>query len=56
MEAREREMWTSGCSRTLAGGAWGRYRELVDELAEEHDPLDLAAAAHLPRRRARAAS
>src|SRR5437763_16868802 len=29
----------------LSGGGWGCYRELVEERADEHDPVDLAAAA-----------
>jgi ATP-dependent RNA helicase DeaD len=45
MEAREREMMEERLLKTLQGGTWGAYRELVTELAEEHDPLDLAAAA-----------
>jgi ATP-dependent RNA helicase DeaD len=45
MEAREREMMGERLLKTLQGGTWGGYRELVAELAEEHDPLDLAAAA-----------
>jgi ATP-dependent RNA helicase DeaD len=45
MEAREREMMEERLLKALQGGTWGGYRELVGELAEEHDPLDLAAAA-----------
>lgn len=29
----------------LAGGGWGRYREVVEELLDDHDPVDVAAAA-----------
>ena len=45
MEAREREVLGERLLGTLSGGTWGGYRELVEELAEEHDPIDLAAAA-----------
>src|SRR5581483_2303039 len=39
------EMVEERLLKTLQGGTWGGYRELLAELAEEHDPLDLAAAA-----------
>ncbi|HZR98464.1 MAG TPA: C-terminal helicase domain-containing protein, partial [Chloroflexota bacterium] len=45
MEAREREVLGERLLKLLGGGGWGGYRELVEELAEEHDPIDLAAAA-----------
>jgi ATP-dependent RNA helicase DeaD len=45
MEARDREVLSERLLTTLSGGSWGGYRELVEELAEEHDPVDLAAAA-----------
>jgi ATP-dependent RNA helicase DeaD len=45
METREREVVGERLLKTLTGGTWGGYRELVEELAEEHDPVDLAAAA-----------
>jgi ATP-dependent RNA helicase DeaD len=45
IEARDREVLAERLLTTLAGGAWGSYRELVEELAEEHDLVDLAAAA-----------
>jgi ATP-dependent RNA helicase DeaD len=45
MEAREREVLGERLLGVLGGGTWGGYRELVEELAEEHDPVDLAAAA-----------
>lgn len=45
LEARERELLAERVVSTLTAGGWGPYREVVEELAEQHDPVDLAAAA-----------
>jgi ATP-dependent RNA helicase DeaD len=45
VEARERELLAERLETSMGSGAWGPYRELVEELAEQHDPVDLAAAA-----------
>jgi ATP-dependent RNA helicase DeaD len=45
MEARDQELWTDRLLKELTDGRWGPFREVIDELAGEHDPLDLAAAA-----------
>ena len=42
---RERELLAERVVAMLHGGAWGRYRPVVEELADDHDPIDLAAAA-----------
>jgi ATP-dependent RNA helicase DeaD len=47
-EAEERELEILGARLTaaLGKGGWGRYRPLIEEmLLEDHDPVDLAAAA-----------
>jgi ATP-dependent RNA helicase DeaD len=45
VEAREAEALEERLLQALENGRWGRYRALVEELADEHDPVDLAAAA-----------
>src|SRR5436305_1654773 len=45
VEEREREQLAERVLDSLRQGRWGPYRELVSELAEEHEPCDLAAAA-----------
>ena len=45
LEEREREQLAERVLGSLRDGRWGPYRELVEELAEEHAPCDLAAAA-----------
>lgn len=45
IEEREREQLAERVLESLREGRWGVYRELVAELAEEHEPCDLAAAA-----------
>ena len=42
---REREILETDLERMLKGGSWGQYRGLVEELADEHDPVNIAAAA-----------
>lgn len=42
---REREVLESQIERSLETGSWGQYRELVEDLANEHDLLNIAAAA-----------
>jgi ATP-dependent RNA helicase DeaD len=42
---REREVLEEELVRTLQSGSWGQYRDLVEELAAEHDPINVAAAA-----------
>jgi superfamily II DNA/RNA helicase len=45
-EEREVEMLEARLLATLAKGGWGRYRPVIEELLQEdHDPVDLAAAA-----------
>ena len=45
VEEREREMLAQRLERTLQEGECGPYREVVEDLACEHDPADVAAAA-----------
>lgn len=45
LEEREREQLAERVLAGLRDGRWGPYRELVEELAEEHEPCDLAAVA-----------
>jgi ATP-dependent RNA helicase DeaD len=45
VEEREREQLAERVLTSLREGRWGPYRELISELAEEHEPCDLAAAA-----------
>ncbi len=42
---RERALLADRLATMLRDGRWGQYRELVEELAEDHDPVDIAAAA-----------
>jgi ATP-dependent RNA helicase DeaD len=42
---REREVLQGELERMIESGGWGKYRDLVEELADEHDPLNVAAAA-----------
>ena len=42
---REREILVSQVERALESGSWGQYRDLVETLANEHDPINIAAAA-----------
>jgi len=43
--AREREILEEELERMLKNGQWGQFREVVEELADEHDVVDIAAAA-----------
>ncbi|MCC7107267.1 MAG: DEAD/DEAH box helicase [Chloroflexi bacterium] len=45
LEEREREMLAERVLQALREGRWGLYRELVEDLASEHEAVDLAAAA-----------
>jgi ATP-dependent RNA helicase DeaD len=45
LEEREREQLAERVLTSLREGRWGPFRELISELAEEHEPCDLAAAA-----------
>lgn len=45
LDEREREQVAERVLSSLREGRWGPYRELISELAEEHEPCDLAAAA-----------
>lgn len=42
---REREVLEEQVERALQTAKWGPYRDLVEALSDEHDPLDVAAAA-----------
>jgi len=42
---REREILQAQVERALESGSWGQYRDLVEALADEHDPINIAAAA-----------
>ena len=42
---RERELLAERVLSVLQGGQWGRYRQIVEELANDHDPVEVAAAA-----------
>lgn len=42
---RERELIEERLLEALQSGRWGPYRELVEELTDEHDPINIAAAA-----------
>jgi len=42
---REREILEERVERELESGRWGQYRDLVEELTDEHDPINVAAAA-----------
>ena len=43
--AREQELVTERILHALGAGTGGRYREMVEELMADHDPVDIAAAA-----------
>ncbi|MFN0072179.1 MAG: DEAD/DEAH box helicase [Chloroflexota bacterium] len=45
VEEREFQALEERLQASLASGTWGRYRSMIEELADEHDPIDLAAAA-----------
>jgi ATP-dependent RNA helicase DeaD len=45
LEEREREQLAERVLSSLREGRWGPFRELISELAQEHEPCDLAAAA-----------
>jgi superfamily II DNA/RNA helicase len=45
VEEREFQALEERLQASLASGTWGRYRSMIEELADEHDPVDLAAAA-----------
>ncbi|MGD9890249.1 MAG: DEAD/DEAH box helicase [Dehalococcoidia bacterium] len=42
---RERELLAERVLTALQHGQWGTYRQVVEELADDHDPVDVAAAA-----------
>jgi ATP-dependent RNA helicase DeaD len=42
---RDREVLAERVLAVLQGGTWGRYRSMVEELATDHDPVEVAAAA-----------
>jgi ATP-dependent RNA helicase DeaD len=44
-EERESALLEERLLRVLAEGRWGRYRAMVEELLDDHDPVELAAAA-----------
>jgi ATP-dependent RNA helicase DeaD len=41
---REREILEEQIERMLESGQWGQYRDVAEELADEHDPITIAAA------------
>lgn len=45
IEERQREKLKDRLLTSLREGSWGQFRDLIAELAEEHPPIDLAAAA-----------
>ncbi|MCC6179672.1 MAG: DEAD/DEAH box helicase [Chloroflexi bacterium] len=45
VEEREAQALEERLLASLANGGWGRYRPIVEELFEDHDPIDVAAAA-----------
>ncbi len=45
MAERERQALVERLLDTLAAGGWGPYRAIVEDLLDDHDPVDLAAAA-----------
>jgi superfamily II DNA/RNA helicase len=45
VEEREAEILEERLLASLAKGNWGRYRPMIEELLEDHDPIDVAAAA-----------
>ena len=45
VEEREAQILHERLTQILATGKWGRYRALVEDLLEDHDPVDVAAAA-----------
>jgi len=45
VEEREAEILRERLLTSLSKGGWGRYRSMAEELFEEHDPIDIAAAA-----------
>jgi ATP-dependent RNA helicase DeaD len=44
-EDREAEMMEKRLTEALAGGGWGRYRDVVQRLLDDHDPVEVACAA-----------
>jgi len=44
-EAREAQILEERLAEMLATGKWGRYRAVVEGLLDDHDPVDVAAAA-----------
>src|SRR3990172_3735227 len=45
IEAREAQILEERLAEMLATGQWGRYRAVVEGLLDDHDPVDVAAAA-----------
>jgi ATP-dependent RNA helicase DeaD len=45
VEDREAQSLQKQLSESLAANQWGRYRAVVEELMDEHDPVEVAAAA-----------
>ncbi|MCL4396219.1 MAG: DEAD/DEAH box helicase [Chloroflexi bacterium] len=45
IEEREAEIMQERLTEILATGRWGRYRATVEELLDDHDPVEVAAAA-----------
>ena len=45
VEERETQVLVERLEEVLAQGGWGRYRAAVEDLFEDHDPADVAAAA-----------
>lgn len=45
VEEREAQALEERLLASLSGSSWGKYRPMIEELADEHDPIDIAAAA-----------
>ncbi|MBI2954355.1 MAG: DEAD/DEAH box helicase [Chloroflexi bacterium] len=45
VEEREAQILEERLAETLARGQWGQYRAIIEDLLEDHDPVDVAAAA-----------
>ncbi|MBI2940373.1 MAG: DEAD/DEAH box helicase [Chloroflexi bacterium] len=45
VEEREAQVLEERLEEVLAAGRWGKYRGMVENLLEDHDPVDVAAAA-----------
>ncbi|MHB9092864.1 MAG: DEAD/DEAH box helicase, partial [Chloroflexota bacterium] len=45
VEERDAQILAERLSEALVNGTWGRFRPVVESLAEDHDPMEIAAAA-----------